>query len=109
MDCPTSREEQALPNTFKLARAANGRLMLENMQLSERDWQAVAALLERRGFSRTGKTVNGADTVIYQDFVRDAITLAAGWDTWTGHYLLAGNAEGDRFLLELHQQIAQAD
>ena len=42
--------------------------------------------------------MRGLDEVIAPDFVRDNIRLLAGWDNWSGYYLLSENAAGDDFL-----------
>lgn len=50
------------------------------------------------GFRREGRRMSGLDEVIVPDFVRGNTRLRAGWDNWSGYYLLSESAAGDDFL-----------
>jgi hypothetical protein len=81
--------------------AANGHLTLDFDDAPETLWEAVEAHLLSEGFVREGTEVLGPDQSIYPHFVRGSLTLAAGWDIWSGKYLLAQSDDGDNFLREL--------
>lgn len=52
-----------------------------------------------------GSTVIGIDEKIHQNFQCAEFTLAAGWDNWSGHYLLSDSVAGDVFLQKLFDQL----
>jgi len=91
-----------------LHQAANDHLTLEFGDASDAHWQAVVQKLENQfGLTRTGNHIHGGDSTIYQNFTCDQFTLAAGWDTWSGNYLLANSTAGDDFLTILFEAIRQ--
>jgi hypothetical protein len=45
------------------------------------------------------------DEGISQDFVKDGITISAGWDNWSGEYLLSTSDDGDDLLTKLFAAI----
>lgn len=90
-------------NTFQ---AANGHLMIELGDLSDADWEALERkLVNVWGFRRVGAVVAGLDQTIYPDFERPDLTLAAGWDIWSGHHLLSESAAGDEFLQRMCNEL----
>jgi hypothetical protein len=82
-----------------LTRVANGHL-----QLSVQDPGLLDGFLLRlklqvgHGFRRQGKRITSLDEGIAPDFVRGSLRLEAGYDHWTGVYLLAEDEAGDQFL-----------
>jgi len=89
-----------------LHRAASGHLTLDFNDLPESYWLGVSLRLEsHHGFTRVGPAVPGAHEQIHQGFARPDFALAAGWDNWSGHYLLSDSAEGDDFLQMLYDEL----
>jgi len=89
-----------------LFKAANGHFSLECGDLPDSYWQLIVEVLEKEeGFGRSGCPVLGAGEMIHEDFVSECFTLSAGWDNWSGHYLLANSAEGDEFLQQLFERL----
>ena len=88
--------------TVSVHRAANGHLSLEFGEASDAAWADLSALLVNEyKFTRVGNAVLGAAEQIHQSFQAPEFTLAAGWDNWSGHYLLSESAEGDAFIERL--------
>lgn len=88
--------------TRSVHRAANGHLLLELGDASDAAWADLTALLvDEYKFIRVGSAVLGAGEKIHQAFQAPEFTLAAGWDNWSGHYLLSESAEGDSFIERL--------
>lgn len=88
--------------TASVHRAANGHLSLELGDAPDAAWSDLTALLVNEyKFTRVGSAVLGAGAQIHQSFQAPEFTLAAGWDNWTGHYLLSESAEGDAFIERL--------
>ncbi|MDD4963723.1 MAG: hypothetical protein PHI11_07390 [Gallionella sp.] len=85
--------------TANLTTAANGHLQL----CFERASPLFALWLRLKlqfvhGFRREGHRVRGLNEVIVPNFVRGNIRLLAGWDNWSGYYLLSESVSGDDFL-----------
>lgn len=86
--------------------AANGHLTLEFGDAPEEHWQAVERKLENQyGFVRTGNHILGGDSTIYQNFSSEKFALEAGWDIYSGNYLLANSTAGDDFLVILFEAL----
>jgi len=82
--------------------SASDHLVIEFRNSPDADWEALKnRLVEELGFRRDGTPVVGLDESIYPDFKRSNLTLAAGRDNWSGHYLLSQCASGDDFLRTL--------
>lgn len=58
------------------------------------------------GFTRDGPAVFGMDEGVSPNFVRGEIVLAAGWDNWSGQYLLSNSNEGDAILRQIFGMIS---
>lgn len=87
--------------------AANGHLTIDLNSLPESYWESLSQrLVSTYRFKRVGSVVIGAGEQIHQSFQRPEFTLAAGWDNWSGHYLLSDSTEGDDFLQKLFSQIS---
>lgn len=90
-----------------LHEAANGHLALDFNELSDAGWLSIVEeLIKLRGFKRVGSPVIGTSEQIHQNFQCAEFTLAAGWDNWSGHYLLSDCVEGDVFLQRLFDQVS---
>ncbi|MBN6713396.1 hypothetical protein JSY17_05260 [Pseudomonas capsici] len=86
--------------------AANGHLILGFNELSDYCWLSLAENLIRfRGFKRLGSPVISVDEKIHQSFQCAEFSLEAGWDNWSGHYLLSDSVAGDFFLQDFFDQI----
>ena len=91
---------------LKLDRAANGHRTIELGDLPQAHWdQLVLLLVDVYHFSRQGVETVGLDEVIAASFHRADMTLLAGWDIWSGHYLLAECSCGDEFLAQIHKRL----
>jgi hypothetical protein len=89
--------------------AANGHLTLNLNNTPTESWLALSArLVNEFGFRRSGNAVTSVDERIHQSFERPELKLAAGWDNWSGHYLLSESAPGDEFLRSLFHEFNQA-
>lgn len=89
-----------------LHKTANGHLALDFNELSDACWLSIAEeLIKLRGFKRVGSPVIGISEQIHQNFQGAEFTLAAGWDNWSGHYLLSDSVAGDAFLQKLFDQV----
>jgi hypothetical protein len=87
--------------------AANGHLTLSFNELSDACWLSLAEnLIKLQGFKRLGSPVIGVDEKIHQNFQCAEFSLAAGWDNWSGHYLLSDSVAGDVFLKKLFDQLS---
>jgi len=90
-----------------LYKAANGHLALDFNELSDACWLAIVEdLIKFHGFRRVGLPVIGISEQIHQNLQCAEFTLAAGWDNWSGHYLLSDCVAGDVFLQTLFDQIS---
>lgn len=89
-----------------LHKAANGYLTLDFNDAPETCWKAVVHRLESEfGFVREGQTLSGVDEAIFPNFVSSSCTLKAGYDNWSGNYLLSESAEGDDLLQKLFIEV----
>ncbi|MCE6978194.1 hypothetical protein EI534_12505 [Pseudomonas frederiksbergensis] len=87
-------------------KAVNGHLSLDFNELSDACWLSIAEeLIKLRGFKRMGSPVIGVSEQIHQNFQCAEFNLAAGWDNWSGHYLLSDSVAGDVFLQKLFDQV----
>jgi hypothetical protein len=66
---------------------------------------AMPKIVNGWGFQRVGAAVVGLDEKIYPSFKRSDLTIATGWDIWSGHYLLSECATGDEFLRTLYSEL----
>ena len=88
--------------------AANGHLFLTFEEYSSSLMRDISKYLETGlGFARSGPAVAGVDEGISQDFVKDGMTISAGWDNWSGEYLLSTSYDGDALLTKLFAAITR--
>ena len=90
--------------------AANGHLSLEFGSYDSELWRTVARHLETElGFHRKGEVVAGFDEGIRQSFECEGVSISAGWDNWSGDYLLANSSEGDELLSKMYRRFQPND
>jgi hypothetical protein len=82
--------------------AANGHLIL-NWPSAGHSFYTLLCwwLWLRYGLRRSGHRVISPDAVILPDFVTAGLRLSAGWDIWSGCYLLSEDENSDMFLKRL--------
>jgi len=86
--------------------SSNDHLTINFGDLPDSDWEALEnKLIEVWGFQRVGSVVTGLDEIIYPSFQHSDLTVATGWDIWSGNYLLAACAVGDEFLRTLFNEL----
>ncbi len=91
--------------SLTLSTAANGHLTMALNGLPESYWLSlVEHMIQVRGFKRVGASIVGLDEKINESFQCSQFSFAAGWDIWSGHYLLAQCAAGDRYLRTLFSE-----
>jgi len=89
-----------------LHKAANGYLTLDFNDAPETCWRGVAIRLGNEfGFVREGQALCGVDEAIFPNFVSSTCTIKAGYDNWSGNYLLSQSAEGDIVLQKLFSEV----
>lgn len=89
---------------FIIYPAANGHFSLEFGSYDSLLWQKISRYLETDlGFVRVGDVVVGLDEGIRQSFLREGLLIQAGWDNWSGDYLLSDSASGDELLQSLFE------
>ncbi len=82
--------------------AANGHLMICFEDQASTAWFVAQNYLELNlGFARSGQAIIGAGEGIYPSFSRGQVEISAGWDTWSGDYLLASCWAGDEVLRQV--------
>jgi len=90
--------------TAKLYCAGNGFCKIETDSLLVRIKLGLI-LTFRYGFYRWGVWVIGVtDESIHPSFICFRKRILAGWDNWSGYYLLADNEETDSFLRDFYQK-----
>ncbi len=89
--------------------AANGHNWLAFEALNTPKWNVALEWLKRDGFVESGSIIRGIDEGILPSFVKQGVTVAAGFDNWSGNYLLAQCQGGDRVILELAKHVAAQD
>ena len=92
-----------------LLTASNGRNWLTFEAYDTHQWRKAIEWLRHERFLESGAPVVGADEGILPSFVRQNVTIAAGFDNWSGNYLLAECDEGDRVILDLANYVAAQD
>lgn len=82
--------------------AANGHLTLSRPSAGPLLYSLLCWRLRlRHGLRREGREVISPDDIILPDFVTAGLRLGAGWDNWSGYYLIAQDGAGDTFLERL--------
>nr|WP_019364071.1 hypothetical protein [Pseudomonas luteola] len=91
--------------SLNLSTAGNGHLTISLNDLPDSYWLSlVEHMIQVQGLKRVGTSFAGLDEKIHPGFQCPEFSLAAGWDIWSGHYLLAQCAAGDLFLKTLFSE-----
>jgi hypothetical protein len=92
-----------------LTLAANGHNFLTFEAYDTAQWLSAVEWLKRNRFAEADDPVFGADEAILPSFVRGTVSIAAGFDNWSGNYLLAQCHEGDQVILEIAARVSAED
>lgn len=92
-----------------LTLAANGHNWLTFEAYDTAQWFSAVEWLKRHRFAEAGKPVFGGDEAILPSFVREGVCIAAGFDNWSGNYLLAQCHEGDQVILQIASRVSAED
>ncbi len=103
---PFYRTVSASMNKPNLHKAANGHLTIDFEEYNSPKWSKAISILEiELGYDRKGETIAGLDEGIMPPFVKGSISITAGWDNWSGNYLLSESKETVEILQSLYRKI----
>jgi hypothetical protein len=93
-------------NKPRLHTAANGHAAIDFEEYDSPEWfEAVFLLESEQGFQRTGEAVMVMDEGVMPSFVKGEISIEAGWNNWSGNYLLSASKDGDEVIKWLFQKL----
>lgn len=92
-----------------LQTAGNGHDWITFEAYDTPEWHMAVQWLKHEGFMESGLPVVGRDEWILPSFVRGEIVIAAGFDTWSGNYLLAQCKLADDVILTLAELVSAVD
>jgi len=92
-----------------LLSAANGRNEITFEAYDTPQWHSAIEWLRREGFTESGVPVVGLDGEILPSYARQGVTIAAGFDIWSGNYLLAECDNGDEVILKVANHVSAND
>lgn len=92
-----------------LITAANGHNFLTFEDYDTPQWRLAIEWFKREGFSEAGGPVVGLDEGILPSFVRQEVVIAAGFDNWSGNYLLAECEMGDQVIASVANHVSAND
>lgn len=93
----------------RIHKAANGHASIDFEEYDSPAWfKAVSILENEMGFIREGGEVMGMDEGIMPSFVKNDISISAGWNNWSGNYLLSESNKADEVLTKLIFQLLGA-
>jgi hypothetical protein len=92
-----------------LTTAANGHNFLTFEDYETHQWRLALEWLKSAGFSESGTPIVTLDEGILPFFVRNSVTIATGFDNWSGNYLLANCEIGDQIILALANYVSVDD
>lgn len=92
-----------------LSTAANGHNFLTFEDYDTPQWHLAIEWLKREGFSESGPLVVGLDEGILPSFARGPVVIAAGFDYWSGHYLLSQCEMGDLVIVGVANHVSAND
>ncbi|WP_338520047.1 hypothetical protein [Alteromonas gracilis] len=91
----------------KMLVAANDHVVINFEEFDSKLWSDAVKHLEiHLGFSRCGERVAGLDEGILPSFVNGKVSIEAGWDNWSGNYLLSTCGAGDKVLSNLFMRFS---
>ncbi|SMC29333.1 hypothetical protein SAMN02745857_03772 [Andreprevotia lacus DSM 23236] len=92
-----------------LTTTANGHNFLTFEGRNTGKWREARDWLLREGFVESGRNVIGVDEGVFPSFIKQEISIAAGFDHWSGDYLLATCTMGDNIIVSLANYLAAQD
>lgn len=92
-----------------LLTAANGHYWITFEVYDTPQWFMAIEWLWREGFIKSGTPVLGLDNGILPSYVKQDVAIAAGFDNWSGNYLLANCDKGDQVILSVADHISAND
>lgn len=92
-----------------LSTAHNGRNWITFEDHESPQWRSAIEWLLHAGFVESGASVIGIDEGILPSYLKQGVAIAAGFDTWSGSYLLAECEQGDHLLLRLAEHVLAID
>ncbi|WP_316674885.1 hypothetical protein [uncultured Tolumonas sp.] len=95
--------------TALLTIAANGHNFLTFEDYETNQWRLALEWLKGSGFSESRTSIVTIDEGILPSFVRNSVTIAAGFDNWSGNYLLANCEIGDQIIIALARHVSADD
>ena len=91
----------------RLSTAANGHWWITFEADDTPQWFMSIEWLGREGFIQSGTPVLGFDEGILPSYVKHGVTIAAGFDNWSGNYLLAECEQGDQVILRVAHHVGR--
>jgi hypothetical protein len=92
-----------------LVTAANGHNWITFEDYDPPQWRLAIEWLRCEGFKESGASVIGLDEGILPSYVKQDVVIAAGFDNWSGNYLLAECDRGDQVILEVANHVSAKD
>ena len=92
-----------------LMTAANGHNWITFEDYDTPQWQLAVEWLRIEGFTESGSSVIGLGEGILPSYVKQGIAIAAGFDHWSGNYLLAECDKGDHVILKIANHVSASD
>lgn len=92
-----------------LMTAANGHNWITFEAYDTPQWHKAIEWLKREGFAESGAPVLGLDEGILPSYVKQDVAIAAGFDNWSGNYLLAECSKGDQVILSVANYVSAND
>ncbi|HVK95971.1 MAG TPA: hypothetical protein VM571_14740 [Noviherbaspirillum sp.] len=92
-----------------LLTAANGHNWITFEDYDTDQWFLAIDWLRREGFNESGAPVIGVDEGVLPSYVKQGVAIAAGFDNWSGNYLLAECDKGDQVILKVANQVSAID
>lgn len=93
----------------RLQTAANGHNWITFEAYDTPQWFQAIEWLKREGFTESGTPVIGLDEGVLPSYIKQGVTIAAGFDNWSGNDLLAECNEGDEVLLKVAAYVSARD
>ena len=95
-------------NKLSISEAANKHVTIDFNDYDNPQWSEAENILEvELSFVRIGNKVAGIDEGIFRSFIKGDIKIDAGWDNWSGCYLLSTSEKGDELLKTLAARLSE--
>lgn len=89
--------------------AANGHNWITFEDYETPQWCLAIEWLRCEGFFESGVPIIRFDEGILSSYIKQGVTIAAGFDNWSGNYLLAECDKGDQVILKVANHVAAND